>query len=46
MFTGISDPYEVPQKADIEINTSGVTVEQASEQVYRYLVGQGYLGTT
>ncbi|MCH2279869.1 MAG: bifunctional sulfate adenylyltransferase/adenylylsulfate kinase, partial [Vicinamibacterales bacterium] len=36
-FTGISDPYEAPQGAEITIDTTELTAEEAAQQVIRYL---------
>ena len=43
-FTGISDPYEVPDDADVVIDTTNVTPEEAAQQVILYLERQGYVG--
>jgi len=32
-FTGVSAPYEAPEKADIKINTEETSVEDATELV-------------
>jgi sulfate adenylyltransferase len=42
-FTGISDPYEEPQDADLVIDTSTTTREQATEAVLRLLTSGGWL---
>ncbi len=42
-FTGISDPYEEPQDADLVIDTSAMTREQATEAVLRLLTSGGWL---
>ena len=42
-FTGISDPYEEPQDADLVIDTSTATREQATEAVLRLLTSGGWL---
>ncbi len=42
-FTGISDPYEVPDDADLTIDTTDITPEQAADQIVAYLTEQGYL---
>ncbi len=42
-FTGISDPYEEPQDADLVIDTSTVTREEATEAVLRLLTSGGWL---
>ena len=36
-FTGISDPYEAPENPEIEIDTTGITVEEAVERILSYL---------
>jgi sulfate adenylyltransferase len=42
-FTGISDPYEEPQDADLVIDTSTVTRDEATEAVLRLLTSGGWL---
>lgn len=42
-FTGISDPYEVPENAEIVINTSEHSVEQEVMMIIDKLVAFGYL---
>ena len=42
-FTGISDPYEEPVKPEIKINTTDMTPIQAAQDIYLYLVREGYL---
>ena len=42
-FTGISSPYEQPDDADLEIDTTDVSVDQAVEQVWRYLLDGGWV---
>ena len=42
-FTGIDDPYEVPQKPEIKIDTSNISQEEAVQQVLVYLKNEGYL---
>jgi sulfate adenylyltransferase len=42
-FTGISDPYEAPEDADITIDTTGMTPEVAADSVVKELVSRGYL---
>ncbi|HEY0485256.1 MAG TPA: adenylyl-sulfate kinase [Mycobacteriales bacterium] len=42
-FTGISDPYEVPDDADLAIDTTHLTVAEATEAVLRLLVDRGLL---
>jgi sulfate adenylyltransferase len=42
-FTGISDPYEVPEDAEVVIDTSNVTPQEATREVLLYLERQGYI---
>jgi len=42
-FTGISDPYEAPEDAEIDLDTTDITVEEAADVVYDYLVEHGYV---
>jgi sulfate adenylyltransferase len=43
-FTGISDPYEEPEDADLVIDTEGVTPEECAQQVLLHLEKEGYIG--
>jgi sulfate adenylyltransferase len=42
-FTGISSPYEEPQDADVRVDTTGRTVEDALDDVLAGLRGAGFL---
>jgi sulfate adenylyltransferase len=42
-FTGISDPYEAPEKAEIEIETSAITIDESVEIILNYLKENNYL---
>ncbi len=42
-FTGIDDPYEAPDKAEIVIDTEKVTAADAAQQILNYLQKGGYL---
>jgi len=42
-FTGIDDPYEAPDKAEIVIETEKLKPEQAAEKILTYLDERGYL---
>ena len=42
-FTGISDPYEAPDDADVVIDTSDVTPEEAVREVLLHLEREGYV---
>ena len=43
-FTGISAPYEEPEKPELLVDTNQQTVEQSVEQIVSYLKENGYLG--
>ncbi|HEV2424967.1 MAG TPA: bifunctional sulfate adenylyltransferase/adenylylsulfate kinase [Terriglobia bacterium] len=43
-FTGVSDPYESPTDADVVIDTSDVTPEEAAHEVFLHLEREGYIG--
>ena len=43
-FTGISDPYEVPTKAEVVINTADMSPEEAAQQIVLHLEQQGFIG--
>jgi bifunctional enzyme CysN/CysC len=38
-FTGIGSPYEAPEAAEIRIDTTAMSAEEAAEAVVRYLLG-------
>jgi sulfate adenylyltransferase len=42
-FTGISDPYEAPEDAELTIDTTEVLPEQAADAILGLLVEQDYL---
>lgn len=42
-FTGISDPYEVPEKPEITIDTSAHSPERACQIIIAYLEKEGYI---
>ena len=42
-FTGISDPYEEPADADIVIDTTKLTAEEAAQQVVLHCEKEGYV---
>lgn len=42
-FTGVSDPYEVPQEPDMRIDTSSVSVDEAIQRILLKLENKGYL---
>ncbi len=44
MFTGISDPYEEPVDAEVRLETTDQTPEEAAQQVLLHLEQEGYIG--
>jgi sulfate adenylyltransferase len=44
-FTGISDPYEEPIDADITIDTTELTPEEAAQQIILHLEREGFIGS-
>jgi len=42
-FTGVSDPYEIPENPDIHIETEKLTVEESCNKIISYLEKHGYL---
>ena len=45
-FTGISDPYEVPEKAEVVINTAELSAEEAAQEIILHLEQQGFIGVS
>jgi len=43
-FTGIDDPYEEPDDADITIDTTDITPEEAANQILLHLEKEGWYG--
>ena len=43
-FTGISDPYDVPENPEIRLDTKDVSPMQAAQDIYLYLIREGYIG--
>jgi sulfate adenylyltransferase len=44
-FTGISDPYEVPADADLSVDTTDLTVDDAVDRIVDHLIATGHLST-
>ena len=42
-FTGISSPYETPDKAEINLKTDKISPNEAVEKILEYLRDKGYL---
>jgi sulfate adenylyltransferase len=45
-FTGISDPYEAPQDAEVVIDTTDFTPEESAHAVFLHLEKEGFIGTS
>jgi len=45
-FTGISDPYEPPDDADMAIDTTDQSPEECVQQIILHLEKEGYIGPT
>ena len=43
-FTGVSDPYEAPEKPEVTAYTSSETVEESAQRILNYLAEQGLIG--
>ncbi|HZQ20934.1 MAG TPA: bifunctional sulfate adenylyltransferase/adenylylsulfate kinase [Terriglobales bacterium] len=43
-FTGISDPYEAPNDAEVVINTAELSAEEAAQEIILHLEQQGFIG--
>jgi sulfate adenylyltransferase len=42
-FTGVSDPYEVPEKPELALDTAALTVDEAVQHILLKLRHEGYL---
>jgi sulfate adenylyltransferase len=42
-FTGVDDPYEVPEAPEVRIDTTNITPEEAAQEVLLYLGEKGYI---
>jgi sulfate adenylyltransferase len=42
-FTGVSDPYEVPEKPELAIDTTNLGIDEAVQQILLKLEQEGYL---
>ncbi len=42
-FTGISDPYNVPEHPELDINTAELSPMEAAQEVLLYLLKEGYI---
>jgi sulfate adenylyltransferase len=44
-FTGISDPYEAPADAEVVIDTTAMSAEEAAQQIILHLEREGFVGS-
>jgi sulfate adenylyltransferase len=42
-FTGISDPYDIPEHPELRLNTADLTPMQAAQEIFLYLLREGYI---
>ncbi len=43
-FTGIDDPYEAPENAEVTIDTTTLSAEAAAQKIILFLEKEGYIG--
>jgi sulfate adenylyltransferase len=43
-FTGVNDPYEVPADAEVVIDTTDLSPEEAAQEIFLYLEREGFVG--
>lgn len=43
-FTGVSDPYETPSAAEVSVDTTALSPEEAAQEILLHLEKEGYLG--
>lgn len=44
-FTGIDSPFEAPEAAELTIDTSKLSVEEAVDRICNYMVAAGYINS-
>ena len=42
-FTGVDDPYEVPESAEVRIDTTDLTPDEAAQEVLLFLSQKGFI---
>ena len=42
-FTGIDDPYEAPENAELTLNSDAKEIDELADEVIAYLEENGYL---
>ena len=42
-YTGVDDPYEIPQAAELQIDTTDMTPDEATQQIMLFLQQKGFI---
>jgi sulfate adenylyltransferase len=42
-YTGVDDPYEIPENPEVRIDTSDLSPDQAAREILLFLGGRGYI---
>jgi sulfate adenylyltransferase len=42
-FTGVDDPYEIPESPEVRINTTDLTPNEAAQEILLLLGQKGYI---
>jgi len=42
-FTGVDDPYEIPESPEVRIDTTAITPDEAAQEILLYLGQKGYI---
>ena len=45
-FTGVNDPYEPPNDAEVVIDTTDISPEEAAQEIFLHLERQGFVGAS
>ena len=43
-FTGVSDPYETPEDAEVTLDTTDLSPDESAQEILLHLEQQGYIG--
>ena len=42
-FTGVSDPYELPERPEVRIDTTNLNPDESAQQLLHYLRREGWI---
>jgi sulfate adenylyltransferase len=42
-FTGVDDPYEIPESPEVRIDTTELTPDEAAQEILLFLGQKGYI---